>query len=93
MTFDNLMTACRHGNLEEFKRLLSEGVTDFEKNETLRVSCVLGRLEMVKLLVENGADVHKMHDAPIKCAIYYNQTEIINYFKKVLLRERLLELN
>jgi ankyrin repeat protein len=86
-----LNTAIRSSNLEEVKRLLSEGATKYEKNEALRISCVLGHLEIVKLLIENGANVHghSNYDEPLSCAIYYNKTEIITYLKNMMLLEKI----
>ena len=42
-----------------------------------------GRLEVVKYLVEQGANIHAVNDAALKYAIKYHYDEIVEYLKSL----------
>ncbi|HEY9704877.1 MAG TPA: ankyrin repeat domain-containing protein, partial [Allocoleopsis sp.] len=58
----NLINAVNSNNLELVKKLISQGEnvnqTDNSGNSLLIVSSANGHAEMVKLLLELGADIH-----------------------------------
>jgi ankyrin repeat protein len=89
----DLIGACIRNNLEEAKRLLSEGVTIEQKAHSMRITCFNGQLEMIKLLVEYGANIHANNDEALQMARYNSQTETINYLKNRLILEKINEFN
>jgi len=58
----DLIKACKVGNLEEVKKLEGEGADiHIGREEILRWAVLEGNLELVKFLVENGADVREVN--------------------------------
>ncbi len=59
----DLYDACRDGNVEEVKRLLAAGAdenTSYSSDETpLSIASQFGRLEIVQILLDHGADIAK----------------------------------
>jgi ankyrin repeat protein len=88
----NLADTCERGKLEVVKRLLSEGVAlQSEKQYAMRRACYKGNLELVKLLIEHGADVRDAY--AINYASTKGHLEVIEYIKKLIVIEKLHELN
>jgi ankyrin repeat protein len=87
-----LFEAVRKGNLEEVKRLLSEGAdVHYENNFAIKSSCYFGHLEVVKLLVEHGANFHDDNDKAVKLANDNGHKEIVNYLNKQMMLDKLKE--
>jgi ankyrin repeat protein len=57
--------------------ILHRGMT--ERNACLRQASVCGRLSIVRLLVDNGANIHDDDDAPLRLAVSYNHTAVAEY--------------
>jgi len=82
-----LTTACENENIEIVKILLSaKSVGPDEKllcdvhgsyDAALRMAVTKGNLEIVKLLIEHGADIHVFDDWPLMTATKNNHVEII----------------
>ena len=82
---DDLMAATRKGDLAKVKALLDKGVSPNAKSEygqtPLFFACDRGYLEIVKLLVDRGADVNVedtfYHASPMSWAAQKNRIEIV----------------
>lgn len=82
---DDLMAATRKGDLAKVKALLDKGVSANAKSDygqtPLFFACDRGYLEIVKLLVERGADVNVedtfYHATALSWAAQKNRTEIV----------------
>jgi ankyrin repeat protein len=72
-----LNKASEVGNVEEVKRLLSKRVKALTLDKSLMLACWYGHLEVVKLLVANGANIHANQNESLKMACYYGRLEII----------------
>jgi len=93
-----LIPACETGNVEEVKRLLSEGLNNaHEIYMGIRSSVVNGHVEvtnllriaLVKIHIENGDDINEI----LEWASYNGHLETVEYLNKLLLLEKLNELN
>ena len=81
--------ACRNGDLEEVKNILKNNRINInyhkkdDRNWTpLRVSCNYGRLEVVKFLVEKGADIEIKDldgNTPLILASSNNRSQIFKF--------------
>lgn len=77
--------ACMYSNLEIVKYIFEECVTDkytciHVYNDATLIACVrLGRLRIVKYLVEKGADINANDYMPFKLACKYGYIEIAKY--------------
>jgi ankyrin repeat protein len=81
-----LQTAIELGNISEIKRLLSEGADINAENElALRKACYYGHLDVVKLLLENGAKI----DDAVRWSKLWRHTELVDYLTKQMLLEKL----
>lgn len=73
-------------NINILKLLLEYGAHvdhyDQHGNTPLVYACYMGNLEMVKLLVNKGADIEcsKGERTPMETAVYHNYDEIVEYF-------------
>jgi ankyrin repeat protein len=93
-----LIPACETGNVEEVKRLLSEGLNNaHEIYMGIRSSVVNGHVEVTNLLrialvtihINEGCDINKL----LEWANLYRHLEVVEYLNKLLLLEKLNELN
>jgi ankyrin repeat protein len=50
-------------------------------DDVLFVICANGNLELVKLLLEHGADVHADDDRALRNAYYFDHLEIVKYLE------------
>jgi len=69
--------ACKNGNMEKVKELLSDGEVDLD-NSLCYVS-EKGHLEVVKYLISMGADVHTRNDYPLGLASMNGHLEVVKY--------------
>jgi len=70
-------------DLNEMKRLIKNGRTSL--NGALIIACRLGHLEIVKYLVEHGADVNKTNENnnnALIIACYHNQYKTVKFLLK-----------
>jgi len=72
-----LVEACKKGNLKKVKKLIGKIHANEEK--ALIWAADFGYLEVVKYLVEKGADVHILDDMPLRRAAAGGHLEIIKY--------------
>jgi hypothetical protein len=73
-----VIEACKEGNLKKVKKLI--GKTDASvKGEALEYAVKYRHLEIVKSLIEAGADVHVLDDMPLRRAAASGYIEIIKY--------------
>jgi ankyrin repeat protein len=81
-----LQIAIELGNISEIKRLLSEG-TDInaDNHKAIRYACYINDLEVIKLLLENGANIDKAR----KWSKIWGRTELVDYLTKQMLIEKL----
>ena len=68
----SLYKASFNNNLEKVKRLLSKGSSQKDKNESLLIACRYGYLEVIRLLLEYGADIHYNDDEALADAVGHN---------------------
>ncbi len=80
-----LHRAVRDGDIVEVERLIDEGARINEvfsqifrgsRNTPLSYAVFRGKVEIVKLLIEKGADINK--DCPLYFAVQYHDMEIVN---------------
>jgi ankyrin repeat protein len=84
---NELINAIYSGNISEIKRLLSEGVDINVYNErALRIACALGEFDIIKLLVEHGAEITEQ---VIERSIRHGKIEVTNYLNNQLLLEKI----
>jgi ankyrin repeat protein len=87
LTFEE---ACRFGNVKQVKFYISEGA-DVNSNcgYSLRIACFYGYLNIVKLLVKNGARISSL---AIELANTEGHLNVVNYLNKQLLIKKINEL-
>lgn len=69
-------------NLETWKRLIAEGVNiHAEYDYALRWYAKCGRLDLVKFLVDNGADPHAANNLALRFAKEENHKEVVDYLQ------------
>jgi len=76
--------ATEKNQTEALKYLLSIGADigiEYDSTPLLETACLLGNLEVVKLLVENGTNIDGKNGEgrPLNLAAYYGNTEIVEY--------------
>lgn len=79
------------GALEEMKRLLEvdgvdPNIQDYDKRTALHLACCEGQLEMVKLLIDYGADVNtrdRWNHTPYGEAKRSEQDEVVEYLESL----------
>jgi ankyrin repeat protein len=76
LTDNSLLEAFRNDNIEEVKRLIMKASTE-TKNTSFVWACFQGRLEIVKLLLEHGVDIHYDNDNAIRLASYGENLDIV----------------
>jgi ankyrin repeat protein len=57
-------------------------MTQYELDYALKWASINGHTEIVKLLLEHGADVHAENDWALRWAYYYGHTEIVKLLTK-----------
>lgn len=79
-TQDNLLNACQNGNITMVTTFLcSPNLSVHEKNEALQIAVINGHLDIVKLLCENGANIHAREDRALRMSVLYSHNDIFNY--------------
>lgn len=76
-----LLHATVKGNLNGVKEIFKGDVDIQAKNSALRLAADYGYLDIVKYLVEQGADIHVKQDDAYTCAVYNGHIDVINYLK------------
>jgi ankyrin repeat protein len=76
---DLLMFSSLEGELELVIWSLKKGVKYNSLNTALNGASENGHLEVVKYLVEAGADIHNSDEFPLRLAIYNGHLEIVKY--------------
>ena len=75
------LESCR-GNLDNVKILVKEIGVHANDNIALKCASRYNRLEIVKFLVKNGADIHAQNDYALSTAIYHGYLEIVKFLVK-----------
>lgn len=80
----NFTVACDRGSIETVKWMLSLKRIDINgRNYNVRTpltsTCGSGQLEIVKILIENGADIHIDQDRPLLASCEYGHIEIVKF--------------
>ena len=77
------LAACVNGDLEECRRLLSEGTnidcTNIDGMTAMHQACIDGNLEVVKFLIDNGADINAVDNdgwTPLHAAANCGHVEV-----------------
>lgn len=73
---DSLLQCCRHGDLEIVKFLLDNGAIIYV-DDALEISCIQGWYEIVRLLIEYGADVQYGEDFALRSAIDEHHRKVV----------------
>lgn len=74
-----IMLASRNGHLKIINLFLVYGINEQLKNKALLESCENDHLEIVKLLVQNGANVHYLEERPLIVASSNGHADIVEY--------------
>lgn len=74
-----LIVAATTIRLDILKYLIGKGVDDNSKSRAMIGATKNGRIESVKYLVENGADIHFHDDEALFLSVYYNNLDITEY--------------
>jgi ankyrin repeat protein len=72
----SLLGASRRGDLEEAKEWLQKGVAKRELEISLLEAVLFGNIEIVQILLDNGADSHKNNDDVLRKAVCYGYLEV-----------------
>jgi ankyrin repeat protein len=72
-----LTQVVKSGNLEEVKSHLIITTNQFEINQAFGTACEYGYLEVVKLLLENGAQIHSYSDYALHWACSEGHVEVV----------------
>jgi ankyrin repeat protein len=76
------------------KLLLAHGADVHAENDSsLIAACCYGRTATVKLLVAHGADIHADNDCSLECARDNGHKNVVNYLEKLMLIEKLNDIN
>jgi ankyrin repeat protein len=86
----SLIDECKRGDLEEVKRLLSKGA-DVHIIDDLAFTFAVNynHLEIVKLLLAHGVNLHKNYNKASYIANFRGNFEVLNYLNKQMLLEKL----
>ena len=76
-----LIYASMNGQLELVKYLIKEQGANIilDENKALRTASCYGHLEIVKCLIENGADIHSFNGSALRYASGYGHLEVVKY--------------
>ncbi len=74
-----LKAACTIGDLERVKELISSKDYEEDKDRALKLVSEYGYLDIVKYLVEQGADIHTCDDYSLRSASCYGHLNIVRY--------------
>ncbi len=77
--YDSLQLAAMCGKTEIFRYIMSHGFNQDNKNYLLAIASEHGHLDIVKICVENGADINSHYKMPIARAIFAGHVEIVKY--------------
>jgi ankyrin repeat protein len=78
--------SCWSGNVKQAEELIKNGADiNYNDSECLIVACQNGHLDVVKLLLQHGANI----ELGLVVARDYKQTEVINYLNNQLLLKKL----
>ena len=75
---DILFTASRSGDKSLVKYALDNRYSE-NINDALRIASKEGHLDVVKYLVERGADIHSQGETPLAAAVVNGQAEVVKY--------------
>jgi ankyrin repeat protein len=89
----DLIEACLRNRVEKVKLLLQCETPQINLNKLLINASVRGYLEVVKLLVENGASIQFKNYRAINWANNNGHLEVESYLKKQLLLKKINGLN
>lgn len=75
------LIAVFYNEIEIAKFFLDNGAdVNFYHSRALKIACINGNIESVKMLIEHGADTSKGQNIAFRKAVAHNHQEIINYF-------------
>jgi ankyrin repeat protein len=76
----SLIDVCEYGDLFALQELIAKKVNIRTNDDwALQLAALNGHMEIVRLLVENGADVHAGNDMPIRWAAEEGHLEIVKF--------------
>ena len=79
----DLLSACENGDLPKVKVLFKRGAGLFIGNLPLSAAVQYGRLDVVKYLVKQGANIYEYDDWILRCAVNNRHLNVVNFLREV----------
>ena len=79
MINNDLYTALQNKDIQQVKKLIKDNnSSSIDYDAALRTSLMYSNnTEVVKLLLDNGADIHALNDFPLRWASRYGRTDTV----------------
>lgn len=71
--------AIKKNHINKVQSFLDSAIDFNYEDKAIRMACATGHVEIVKLLMDKGANVHTDEDFPLRVAIMNGNIEVINY--------------
>ena len=78
----SLIKAIWQGDIKTVERLIANGANVRSNVYPLRMACKCGRLEIIKFLLEKGANLHESDDQPLCLAARNGHLEVAKFLLK-----------
>jgi hypothetical protein len=85
----DLAYACANGDVAAVNRCIELGYYIHARDQyALRTAVLNGHIEIVQLLVSNGANIYGLHGRPVIMAFMYRHTQIFEFLLSVMLKDK-----
>lgn len=83
MTTLTLEDATKKGDIVTVKVKLDLGETQEDINNALSFAALFGNMQMFKLILKYGGNIHAVNEESLRCACYGGHIEMIEYLIKL----------